>query len=72
VPTAPPTVDDRILAPVVAIGGGGAIIEAGMASFREGSALLYKWMWDDFPAPASYCQAQCPRLQPGDELFVSV
>jgi len=72
VPTAPPTVDDRILAPVVAIGGGGASIEGGMVSFRDGLTPLYKWMWDDFPAPASYCQAQCPRLQPGDEVFVSV
>ncbi len=72
VPVAPPSADDRILAPLVAVGGGDMVVEAGMASFRQGAFPYYKWMWDDFPAPASYCQAGCPRLQSGDDVFVSV
>jgi len=74
VPPAPPAPQDRSVAPLVSVGGGGGFVEAGTFSWRrpKPSVPSYLWLWDNFPNDPSYCLAKCPRLRPGDDVFVAV
>ncbi len=71
---APPDPQDRELSPQVVVGGIHGIIEAGTVSWRHGqpSVSTYLWAWGDWPNSPSYCLAKCPRLQPGDDVFVAL
>jgi len=71
---APPDPQDRELAPQIVVGGSQGIVEAGTVSWRRAqpSVSVYLWSWGDWPNSPSYCLAKCPRLQPGDDVFVAL
>lgn len=71
---APPDPQDRELAPQIVVGGSQGIVEAGTVSWCRGqpSVSIYLWSWGDWPNSPSYCLAKCPRLQPGDDVFVAL
>ncbi len=71
---APPDPQDRELAPQIVVGGSQGIVEAGTVSWHRAhpSIPVYLWSWENLPDSPSYCLAKCPRLQPGDDVFVAL